>query len=926
MSDSLQLLRTAFLFFFFTIAQFQSEAAPQLSFRHLGIEQGLSQSSVLSITQDKLGNLWFGTQNGLNCYDGYEFTVYKTDYSDPTSLPSGFVGALFTDDNGRVWVGTSAGLSRFDAKFQRFENFSFPCGSVNHICSFGDRLALSTDNGLFFFHPDDDSFESISLGMDCVIRSSFSHERFLLVASDAGLFQFYDGKAVLVPEFSGVDVHAVAPSQDGGWWIGVYGRGLYRTDSRFRVLRHYSGREMLPSNYVRVLHTDTRGRLWVGTYDGLAVYDDLRSTFILCIHDGNPSSLSHNSVRALYSDAQNGIWVGTWFGGVNYWNMQDEKLRIIPVSGESVYGFVTCLCPDSVSRRIWIGTNDDGMFLYSPEQGSVIHPDIPLVSGNVKCIVPGSDGFLYIGMHMGGIQRMNPRTLQVRGYAFNDRAPIKNGCYSLLEIENGKWLVGSLEGLFLFDSQSGDFSPHTVIKEVPELGRRLISVLFRDRSGRIWIGTDEGFWRISPEDGDVHSQAELCPAIGAAGFHVNQIVQDADGRIWMASSRGLVEFSGISEPRCYTVRDGLPDNNVRAVLCGENELWLCSGGKICRLRQDNGALTLINRPMNNEFNEGASCVGADGLFYFGGLGGITRFDPDDMYSNPYSPRPFLTGVSLDRKNPADLERDASGACISLRTHAFKGPLAVRWSVVNMLSYGGDTFYYCMEGLDDQWHKSAGRAATFTNLAPGNYTLHLRSANNEGVLCDGDAVFPIRVLPRWWQSGLFRMLLLLLAFSFLVVVGLLIASLLKARVELVTRKAEIRRLEDNLDKTRDLLSGQYQPRDSDEKSADGEFLHRAERVVVANIDNDSFSSDDFAREMYMSRSKLYARIQETTGGTVAEFIRKIRFDRACTLLLEGRYSVSEISSMVGFSSPSYFATSFRKYTGCLPKEYGKKDRR
>ena len=170
-----------------------------------------------------------------------------------------------------------------------------------------------------------------------------------------------------------------------------------------------------------------------------------------------------------------------------------------------------------------------------------------------------------------------------------------------------------------------------------------------------------------------------------------------------------------------------------------------------------------------------------------------------------------------------------------------------------------------------------------------------------------------------------MFLLLFACSFLVQVGLLIASLLRARVELLTRKAEIRRLEEDLDKTRDLLSGQYQPRASDEKSADGEFLRRAEQVVAANMDNDAFSSDDFAREMYMSRSKLYARIQETTGGTVAEFIRKIRFERACTLLLEGRYSVSEISSMVGFSSPSYFATCFRKFTGVLPKEYGKKDK-
>lgn len=900
-----------------------ANAASPMAFRHIGISQGLSQSSVLSITQDRLGNLWFGTQDGLNVYNGSNFKIYKTDFSDPTSLPSGFVGALYTDENGHIWAGTAAGLSCFDAQNDCFINYGDDSyGNINNISAFGDGLALSTDHGLLLFHFSDHSFERVSLGIDAVIRRSYYAEGMLLVGTDVGLFLHQSGQISPIPGFNGMDVFALAPAQDGGWWIGTYGEGIYRTDAHFRIVRHYRGTSMLPSDYVRVLHTDGHGRLWVGTYDGLAVYDDLDGTFKVCRHDSNPFSLSHDSVRAIYSDTQNGIWIGTWFGGVNYWNKQDEQIREITLSGEGIYGFVGCLCPDPVSREIWVGTNDDGLFLYSTKDGSIRHPAIPLVSGNIKCIVPGRDGYLYIGMHMGGIMRLDPQRLQARGFAINDRAPIKNGCYSLLETTDGRWLVGSLEGLFLFNVRSGEISSHPAVSAVPELGKRLITVLYKDRSERIWIGTDEGFYRLSTSDGSVWTQAELFPEVGAAGFHVNQIIQDSDGRIWIASSRGLLEYSGISKPRLYTTHDGLPDDNVRSVLCDNGDLWLCCGRKICRLKAETRTVTTINRPTGNEFVDGAACVGPDGLLYFGGLGGLTRFDPDEMYSNPYSPLPYFSGVDIDGRYSGKLERDSSGACVSVVVPTDKVPLIVQWAVVNPLSYGGDVFYYRFGGVDDKWHRTENRQETFTNLAPGNYTMQLRCANNEGVFCDGAVSLSVRVLPRWWQSWQFHILIVLVSVFLLGLVVYTVASLIRAKIEIHTRNAEIRRLEDNLDKTRNLISGQIQTGLYGEASADGEFLHRATQVVEDNIDNEAFSSDEFALQMYMSRSKLYTRIQETTGGTVADFIRKIRFDRAAALLLEGRYTVSEISAMVGFSSPSYFATSFKKYTGSLPKDYGK----
>ncbi|MBO4596007.1 MAG: helix-turn-helix domain-containing protein [Bacteroidales bacterium] len=526
---------------------------------------------------------------------------------------------------------------------------------------------------------------------------------------------------------------------------------------------------------------------------------------------------------------------------------------------------------------------------------------------------------------MGGIMRLNPGNYQVRGFAINNRAPIKNGCYSLLETEYGRWLVGALEGLYLFDVARGLVSQHPAVTKEPELGKRLITALFKDRAERIWIGTDEGFYRLSSQDETIQTQADLFPSVERTGFYVHQIMQDSDGRIWIASSKGLLEYSDISEPRLYTIEDGLPDNNVRAVLGGggNGDLWICSGRILCWLNVGTRTVTVINRPTGNEFAEGAAIVGSNGLFYFGGLGGLTCFNPNDMYSNPFSPKPYFSSVDFDGRSRGDMVRNENGACVSVSASAIKGPLVVHWSVVNPLSYGANIFYFRLDGLDDKWHKTESRQATFMNLAPGNYILQLRCANNEGILCNGSVSMAVHIIPRWWQSRIFRALLILFSIIIFCFALTLVASLLRTKMKLHTRDAEVRRLEDDLEKTRELISGQIRDGLPGVTASDGDFLHRARQIVEANIDNEAFCSDDFAAQMYISRSKLYARIHETTGGTVSDYIRKIRFERACTLLSDDRYSISEISAMVGFSSPSYFATSFKKHMGCLPKEYGKR---
>ena len=907
--------------------QCATAAEPEMTFRHLTVTEGLSQSTVLAITQDRLGKIWVGTQNGLNVFDGYEFKTYYTDAADSLSLPDNHIISLSMGKNGDLWIGTSSGLAGYDFETGHFS--SFPVRDKGHIYSIleaEEQLLLSTDHGLWYYSPADGHLSRSSFIGDRPVRSAYFADGTYVVATDRGLISIEGDKFQDVEAFRGMDVYAVAQVGGTGWWIGTYGNGLFRTDSHFNIIRQYTRQSGdLPSNHIRVLQTDGYGRLWVGTYEGLAIYDDISGSFRTYVHTDEATSLSHNSIRAIFVDGQNGVWMGTWFGGVNYWNRQDDKLRTVSLSGSRVYGFVSCLEEDPYYGCIWIGTNDDGVWKYYPEQDRMEPLDMHGAEGNIKCISIGSDGYLYVGTHLGGLLRIDRRTGRIRTFNIGDKVTINNSCYSLMEEKPSRWWAGTLDGLFLFDSARETFSTHPAALLEPRLAHDQISCLLKDSKERIWIGTDVSLYMYLPTEGKLLRSNDLFPELKLGDYHVTRILQDRSGNIWIATKRGLIRYQENGSSRLYTTKDGLPNDQVCAILDDESGiLWMSTGSGICRLDPDNGAIRSVGRSRKNEYNQGACCAGSDGYFNFGGLGGITRFRPHDMYSNPFTPKAFFEEASVNGKGSCKIRRDADGNMTYAELSPDVNNFSVSWSVVNPLSYGDNTFRYRLEGFDNSWYETSARHTGYSNLPPGRYSLHLRVSNSEGLECKEETVLDLRVRPRWWQTTVARIAWLLLGILIAIAAAWLIASRISTGIKLEQEKRERKRLQDSLDQTRALLVRQFSGNDSGNMlSADEEFLKKAVQTVEENIDNENFSSSDFAAKMLMSRSNLYLRITTLTGESATQFIRRIRLEKACQLLLERKYSIAEISAKVGFGSPSYFTTAFKKNVGCLPTEYGRK---
>lgn len=777
-------------------AQTDANQAVKRYFRSVSVDKGLSQSTVFTMVQDTLGFMWMATQDGLNRYDGEVFTVYRPVKGDKKSLQSNYIRSLYLDHKGLLWIGGNQGISRYDYASNNFQNYKLPKKAgewyISAILQDAENLiwASSTTGELFCLDQHTAQFKQVNFDATAYGIKSVRHlallNKTLLVGTDVGLFKMNAASRKLTLIELGINKPRINELfiEKQLLWVGTEGKGLIRYNLATGAVQSYRHQvngttESLADNDVRGINTDAQGNLWLGTFRGLSVLDPKTDVFQNYYHQASiPYTLSQNSVRCVYRDKQKGMWLGTFYGGVNYYHQNDIKFNLLNQNTGrlSLNDQVVNLIKEDNKGNFWIGTNDKGLNYWNRETGTIRYytykeadPNA-LSSNNIKSIAFDQGGKLLVGTHNAGLNYLDPVSGKSKVFRHSSSDPKSitgDMVYALLKDHKNRIWVGTRTGLDQFNIADQSFTHIYLDKAGNRLTSDEVTYLLEDSKKRIWIGTTNGVNLFYPEN----LLFDTFPGTLLSNDVVNCIAEDRKKRIWLGTRDGLNLYD--ENTRSFvtfnTRKDFLKGTIYGIQPDDDGYLWISTNKGLVKFNPDTRKIQMFDNKdglQNNQFNLYAFCKARDGMMLFGGINGISYFYPKTLKQDPLQLKLTFTGLEVFNKTvvPGDgydiLDRHIDQAAKLTFGHEFK-QFSIFFNAFNYISPNRTKYQYKLEGFDNGWQLTDNVAkASYTNLEPGNYVFHVKAI---GPLGESSAVksLEIVILPPWWNSNWFYLLVCLL---------------------------------------------------------------------------------------------------------------------------------------------------------------------
>ncbi|MDX1614143.1 MAG: two-component regulator propeller domain-containing protein [Candidatus Promineifilaceae bacterium] len=780
----------------------------RLHFDQVGLDQGLSQSSVHDILQDRYGFMWFATSGGLNRYDGYGMTVFENDPQEPSSLSDNTVLALWEDQRGILWAGTAhGGLNRFEADSETFaayrhdasDEHSIPADRINDVYEdSAGQLWIGTTNGLALFDPARQAFRRFAPVHGSAqqpdprneITVILEHQNGLLWIGTAGglfLFDWRTGEftvpAGIKDELAAAGVLSLYEDQQGMLWIGAP-VGLLALDSHSDTIRHYDAEENDPNGLihprVQAITADPSGTLWVGTGSGLERLTADQAGFIHYRHEpAAAGELSDDDVRALYIDRAGVFWVGTDIGGANRVDPWKEKFSHVTIQRERIksisHPLVWSFAEDD-RGALWIGTAE-GLDRLDRRSGWLKHfntneaepADGPL-GGQVVALLQDSRGTLWVGAR-GGLSTLEPAGQRFHHFpvaAGQSEGVASAAISALAEDVYGSIWIGTLDsGLWRFDPEAGRFShyqlPGTQSVSTDLLDNAIHSLVADDQV--LWIGSSRGLFRLHLETLTFnHYQTDPRRPDSLSHDLVHTTYVDSAGRLWIGTAYGLNRLDQRSDTFTrYGVAEGLPNNAVLAIEEDDRgRLWISTRGGLSRFTPETGKFRNFDTSdglQSLEFNVNASYRSQYGELCFGGINGFNCFYPDEVIDNPHPPPVVVTDFQVMNQSvtvgPDSPLRESVYRTRRIELDRRDAIIAFELAALHFSDPTANQYAFMMVGFDDDWNLVGHRRfATYTNLPAGDYTFRAIAANGDGVWNTDGVSLEVIVPVPFWQTPWF----------------------------------------------------------------------------------------------------------------------------------------------------------------------------
>ena len=760
-------------------------------------DNGLSNSHINHIYQDSEGFIWISTENGLNKFNGYEFTVYSGDPNDTTSLQGNYVSSVHEDRRGRFWVATSSGLLHYDRSINQFHLVRIQ-GTDYYNMRRVSWIMEDRAGNIWVSYPGE--------GIICFEGESL--QPVFYTKNNSGI--------------GDNTIRCAYEDKHGNIWLGSQNHGIYVFNPFNYTTKHYqhnpSDRNSLNNNRILTICEDVKGRILIGTIGGgINIFDEATHSFSALLID--PAFQAENFVYSLMVDKDSTLWVGTDGSGIfcydSQWNkstlqnefsdicnlgrskvqhifqdkqgniwvaLHQEGILLIPFTRKNFqnYGFnpfdpsksigthcVISIIEDS-KKNIWIGTDGDGLYKIRPS-GNIEHFSVRNTPGFHSDVITGlfedRDENIWIGTYVNGLFRYNNKTGRFdyhitqsgteNDLSYNHAATFAQDKSGLL------WIGTNGGGVITLNIESGQLNSFLYTdnpSESNQLSSNWIYDILIDSDNIIWIGTSNGVNSLDPLKNQFTSYPSFNNRLNSNLIY--SLHEDRKGNIWVASYYGLHSYNKkTGETSIFTTKSGLPDNMITGIEEDENNmLWISTGKGICRFDPTNK--TCLNFYVEdglqgNEFRRGSHAKGFGNRMYFGGINGVTSFYPEQIsfektplslvftdfliYNEPVTiGKSSILSKSLNETEHIQLKYDERSFSFKFAALEYTAPQRVR-------------YYTQIENFDTQWRPvdHPNRTVTYTNLDPGTYTFKIRAD------IDGNHTLQkeiqVVILPPFWLT-------------------------------------------------------------------------------------------------------------------------------------------------------------------------------
>jgi len=749
-----------------------STAASAIYFKHIGVKDGLAQSSVMSIYQDELGRMWFGTHEGLSLYDGNTLVSFRHSEDSILSqqIPVGNSNYPITGDGkGNIYFRSDDKLIHYDIREERFSCLKNE--NVSTVYCKDSLVLVASSDSVYRWDQKRKTLHFLAKtnipGNQIEVFFIDSKNR-LWIGGRRGLF-LSTGEQIIKDVF----VNEIMEDAQSNIRIASREDGMYKysPEGILTTFKHDPANpNSIPSNQVRSFTVDNNGNIWIGTFSGLCKYDPETGIYVNNRRTDLPGSLNHSSVYSVYQDKQHTIWVGTYYGGVHYFNPETEFITFYPAAirrrSDCLSHFFVGRMTEDKDRNIWICTEGGGLNLFNRETKIFRHYMVDarpgsIANNNLKCITYSEKyNKLYIGTHLGGLSVFDIEKgifHNLRDEKPDDHRLIGDVIINTLLYKEDTLIIQSRNGLFSLNLTNGQLSP--LFDEHNRI--RGILIIYIDSGHNLWVATVDDFIRVNL-DGKNERTVFNKKEMGFGSFAPTCIFEDHKGRMFFGTiGSGLYQLDeDAGRFISYTTEKNMLLSNYcyDIVQSEQDELIILSDKGISLLNVDEKKLRTINQDilLLSAINYGCGLLACrNGEIFAGGNGGLISFFEQEIYKINKSYDLYFSTLSVNevKVTPSDktkILQQALPFTNKIVLNHTQDNLNITFASNNYINtFTKEQYEYYLDGFDDKW--ITGNNIIYTNLPPGKYKLAVREKTTNPLVAAKMITLNIVIRHAWYAN-------------------------------------------------------------------------------------------------------------------------------------------------------------------------------